>query len=147
MKRALYDLAAVIGRLALGVVFVAHGWAKAQRGVDATARGFAEWNIPAPRVSAWFVIAGELGGGIMLVLGLLTALAGAALFVIMVGALVFVHAGHGLMLANSGFELVLALGAVALLLAVGGPGRISLDHLIFGRRREVKPAEAVPQPV
>ncbi|GAA0990396.1 DoxX family protein [Acrocarpospora macrocephala] len=146
MRRALYDMAALVGRLALGVVFIAHGWAKYKRGVDATAQGFAEWNIPVPRISAWFAIAAELGGGILLVLGLLTMLAGAALFVLMAGALMFVHVGHGILLANGGFELVLALGAVALLLAVAGPGRISLDYVLFGRRREAKSVPSVAQP-
>ncbi|GAA0376297.1 hypothetical protein Acor_31860 [Acrocarpospora corrugata] len=146
MRRALYDLAALVGRVALGVVFIGHGWAKYQRGVEATAKGFADWSIPAPRISAYFAIIAELGGGILLVLGLLTMLAGTALFVLMAGALIFVHAGNGILLANSGFELVLALGAVALLLAVAGPGRISLDYLLFGRRREAKSGASVPQP-
>lgn len=143
MKQVLYDVAALVGRVALGVIFVQHGWAKFQRGVDATARGFADWNIPAPRISAWFAVAAELGGGALLMLGLLTALAGAALFVVMAGAFTYVHVGHGILLENNGFELVLALGSAALLLAVAGPGRASLDHLLFGRSA-AEEASAVP---
>ncbi|MER5326379.1 DoxX family protein [Streptosporangium roseum] len=137
MRRLLYDLAALIARLVLGVIFIAHGWQKLRSGgIDATTAGFATLGVPMPRVAAAFTIAVELGGGILLLLGLLTPLVGFLIAVEMLGAFIFAHMGKGVFVSEGGFELVGALGSAALLLAAGGAGRFSLDHLIFGRRRD-----------
>ncbi|MGW3369448.1 DoxX family protein, partial [Streptosporangium canum] len=137
MRRLLYDLAALIARIVLGVVFIAHGWQKLSGGgVDAAAAGFTSMGIPMARVAATFAIFVELIGGILLILGLLTPLVGLLLAVDMLGAFIFAHMRKGVFVSEGGFELVGALGAAALLLAAGGAGRISLDHLIFGRRRD-----------
>ncbi|ACZ89952.1 DoxX family protein [Streptosporangium roseum] len=137
MRRLLYDLAALIARLVLGVVFIAHGWQKlSSGGIDATTAGFATMGVPMPRVAATFAILVELGGGILLLLGLLTPLVGFLIAVDMLGAFIFAHMGKGVFVSEGGFELVGALGSAALLLAAGGAGRFSLDHLIFGRRRD-----------
>lgn len=141
MKRTAYDIAALIARIGLGVIFIQHGWTKWQNGVEATARSFSRWGIPAPKVSAWFAIIAELGGGILLILGLATVVAGLAIFVTMAVAFVYVHVRHGILLENNGFELVVALGSAALLLAVCGAGRVSLDHLLFRRRSHEAAAE------
>ncbi|MFI6794632.1 DoxX family protein [Streptosporangium canum] len=137
MRRLLYDLAALIARIVLGVVFIAHGWQKLSGGgVDAAAAGFTSMGIPMAHVAATFAIFVELAGGILLILGLLTPLVGLLLAVDMLGAFIFAHMRKGVFVSEGGFELVGALGAAALLLAAGGAGRISLDHLIFGRRRD-----------
>jgi putative oxidoreductase len=36
---------------------------------------------------------------------------------------------------QNGYELVLTLGAASLLFVAVGPGRYSLDHVLFGRRK------------
>ncbi|MDP9866178.1 MULTISPECIES: DoxX family protein [Streptosporangium] len=146
MRRALYDLAALIARLVLGVIFIAHGWQKLSAGgVEATATMFASAGVPLPRVAAAFAIVVEFGGGVLLILGLLTPLVGLLIAADMLGAFFFVHSRAGVFVTEGGFELVGALGSAALLLAAGGAGRISLDHLIFGRRREARRrAENVP---
>ncbi|GAA4236310.1 putative oxidoreductase [Streptosporangium album] len=137
MRRSLYDLAALIARIVLGAIFVVHGWQKLNTGgLDGTAAMFGSAGVPMPRISAGFAMAVELGGGILLILGLLTPLVGLLLAADMLGAFIFVHSRNGLLIAEGGFELVGALGSAALLLAAGGAGRISLDHLLFGRRRE-----------
>lgn len=137
MRRSLYDLAALIARIVLGVILIAHGWQKVRNGgLDGTAAMFASAGVPMPRISAGFAMAVELGGGILLILGLLTPLVGLLIAVDMLGAFIFVHSRKGVFISEGGFELVGALGAAALLLAAAGAGRISLDHLIFGRRRQ-----------
>ncbi|MEU9833843.1 DoxX family membrane protein [Streptosporangium sp. NPDC048047] len=136
MRRSLYDVAALIARIVVGVVFVAHGWQKLTGGgAGATAAQFAGMGVPLPEASAWYAIVVELIGGILLILGLLTPLAGLLLAIDMLGAVLFVHR-RALFVGEGGFELAGALGSAALLLAAGGAGRISLDHLFFGRRRE-----------
>ncbi|MGY1637583.1 DoxX family protein [Geodermatophilus sp. SYSU D00742] len=130
------DLAVLLARVAVGLVFVAHGWQKLfTNGIDGTAAFFDSVGVPAASAAAWLAALVELAGGAALALGLAVPAAGLVLLVDMVGALFFVHAGAGLFVEQGGYELVLTLGAAALLLAAVGAGRYSLDHLLTSRRR------------
>lgn len=130
------DLAVLVTRLAVGVVFFAHGWQKLfTNGIDGTAAFFDQVGVPAAPAAAWFAAVVELAGGAALVLGLAVPVAALLLLLDMIGAFAFVHAGAGLFVDQGGYELVLVLGAATLLLAAIGPGRFSLDHLLTGRRR------------
>ncbi|WP_194151117.1 DoxX family protein [Thermomonospora catenispora] len=145
-SRPVYDVVALLGRLGVGFVFLAHGWQKIEVGVTATAEGFERMDVPAPTVAAIYATFTELLGGLALVLGLGLPIAGTLLFVDMLGAFVFVHAAHGVFLvdqgrAQGGFELVLVLGLASLLFAAGGGGRLTLDHRLLSRR-DRKAAEA-----
>ena len=129
------DLALLVGRLGLGIIFLAHGWQKiATNGIDGTAAFFEQVGVPAAPVAAWLAAVVELAGGAALIVGLAVPVAGLLLVVDMIGAFAFVHAGAGLFVEQGGYELVLVLGAATLLLAVIGAGRFSLDHLLTGRR-------------
>ena len=129
------DLAVLVTRVAVGLVFFAHGWQKLfTNGIDGTAAFFAQVGVPAAPAAAWLAAVVELAGGAALILGLAVPVAGLLLVVDMIGAFAFVHAGAGLFVEQGGYELVLTLGAAALLLAVIGAGRFSLDHLLTGRR-------------
>ncbi|WP_434743568.1 DoxX family protein [Micromonospora sp. SH-82] len=130
------DLGILLARIGVGIVFFAHGWQKlVTNGVEGTAAFFDQVGVPLPTLSAWFATGVELVGGAALILGALVPIAGILLALNMVGAFVFVHAGNGLFVDQGGYELVLTLGAAALLLASVGAGRLSVDHLLFGRRR------------
>ncbi len=129
------DLGLLIARVMLGVILVAHGWQKAvTMGLDATTAGFTQMGVPMPAASAAIATAVELGGGVLLILGLLTPLAGLAVAAELAGAFYFVHMGHGIFVSDGGWELVGALALAGLVFAVVGPGRISVDALL-GRRR------------
>ncbi|PKW17352.1 putative oxidoreductase [Saccharopolyspora spinosa] len=135
------DFFALIGRLGIGIILLAHGWQKLiGYGPDAVAQSFAAMHIPLPQVSAWFATLVELVGGVFLVLGLLLPLVGVLVAIEMAGAVLLVHLPHGLF-SPMGFELPLAIGAAALALGFNG-GHWSLDHGLFGRRRT--PAEPTP---
>lgn len=131
----LADAGLLIGRLALGVIFVAHGWQKfndiGHGGVTAMFKGL---GIPMPSLAAAFATWVEMLGGLALILGLLTPVAGVLLAANMAGALWFAHLDKGLFATKGGYELVLILGATALLLACTGAGRFSLDAVLFGGR-------------
>jgi putative oxidoreductase len=130
------DVALLLTRLAVGVVFLAHGWQKlSTNGIDGTAAFFDQVGVPLPTASAWASALVELLGGAALVLGLGLPVAGLLLAANMLGAFLFVHVGNGLFVTDGGYELVLVLGAVSLLLAAVGGGRFSLDHLLRNRRR------------
>jgi putative oxidoreductase len=137
------DLALLVSRVAVGVVFLAHGWQKLfSNGIDGTAAFFDSVGVPAASAAAWLAAVVELAGGAALILGLAVPVAGLLLLVDMIGALFFVHAGAGLFVEQGGYELVATLGAAALLLAVIGAGRYSVDHLLTGRRRTAQPVGA-----
>jgi putative oxidoreductase len=133
------DLALLIARVAIGVIFFAHGWQKlTTMGLDGTEQGFRAMGIPAPAISSLYATFVELVGGALLIIGALVPLAGLLLFLNMAGALLFVHLDKGLFVDKGGYELVLALGAASLMLAALGGGRYGVDglrHRSRGRSR------------
>ncbi|GII62943.1 hypothetical protein Skr01_30280 [Sphaerisporangium krabiense] len=131
----LSHLGLLLLRLALGVIFVAHGWQKlSTMGHSATVAMFEQMNAPLPTVSAVYATWVELLGGLALIVGLGLPIAGLLLFLDMAGAFLFVHVGHGVFVTDGGFELVLALGAGSLALALLGGGRYGVDGLLSARR-------------
>ncbi|MFG3700213.1 DoxX family protein [Micromonospora sp. NPDC047620] len=137
------DVAMLLARIGVGIVFFAHGWQKlVTNGVDGTAAFFDQAGVPLPTMSAWFATGVELLGGAALILGAVVPIAGVLLALDMLGAFIFVHAGNGLFVDKGGYELVLVLGAASLLLAAVGAGRLSVDHLLTGRHRAAEPAPA-----
>src|SRR5437588_1903185 len=97
------DLGALIGRIGLSVIFIAHGYQKfAQWGIGGTTASFTKMGIPAPTLSAWYAALVEVAGGAALVVGFALPVAGILLAVDMAGALVFVHAGHGFFSSSGG---------------------------------------------
>ena len=125
LPAAVRDPALLLARLVLGAIFIAHGWQKAgQNGIAATTEGFADMGVPLAGIAAPLVACVELIGGALLILGVLTSIAGLA--ITMAVAAFLVHLGSGVFVTEGGWELVGALGAGALLLAAVGPGRIAL---------------------
>jgi putative oxidoreductase len=123
------DLAALIGRLGVGAVFIAHGWQKFfEYGLDGTAASFVQMGVPAATASAWYAAVVELVAGVMLIVGAALPVAGVLLALDMAGALVLVHLPNG-MLAPNGYQLVLVLGVAALALGFNG-GAYSLDRVL-----------------
>lgn len=125
----------LVTRVILGVVLVAHGWQKfTEWGLAGTTASFQEMGVPVPPVTALIASIVELGGGILLILGLFTTVAGVLVALNMLGAVLFVHAPFGVFVAGNGWELVAVIGLASLIFALVGAGRISLDALIAGRR-------------
>jgi putative oxidoreductase len=113
-------------RVALGVVFLAHGLEKAGD-LQGTEQFFGSLGIPAAALMAPVATFTEIIGGALLIAGLLTPLAALALAVDMLVAYITVHAGEGFFAADGGYELVMLLGLTCLGLAATGAGRFSLD--------------------
>ena len=121
-------------RVVVGFLFAAHGWQKYNEFTIAGTQGaFTQMGVPAADLVAPVVATLELVGGIALVLGLATRPIAILLTLNMVGAIALVHAPAGIFVEAGGFELVLMLGASALAVALIGPGKFSLDNLMFGR--------------
>ncbi len=70
----------------------------------------------------------ELGAGLLLVIGLLTPLACAAVISVMLVAGLLAHRKNGFFVFKDGYEYVLLIAVVCLALATLGPGRFSVDN-------------------
>lgn len=128
------SLGLLVLRVVVGITFLMHGWQKVSEwGFSGTAQSFEGMGVPAPAASAAFAIVVELVGGIALIFGVFTRIAGALLALDMVGALVLVHMTSGFFAAEGGVELVLILAAAALALAFTGPGRYAVASAVPSR--------------
>lgn len=124
------DIALLVVRLVLGIIFIFHGWDKIfVTGVDKTAGYFVSVGIPQAELTVWLVAVLELIGGALLILGLLAPTVAMMLIIEMAGALWAVHWGNGLFAKDNGAELVLALMCSLFLIFVFGSGKLSLDRL------------------
>ncbi|OFZ20904.1 MAG: hypothetical protein A2X94_04775 [Bdellovibrionales bacterium GWB1_55_8] len=126
------DWILVITRVVIGITFMMIGSGKIQNpfqwmGADATV----------PALFQALAAISEFGGGLALILGLLTRLGALGITFTMVGAIIFhlnmgdpyIHAGGG-----RSYQLATAYLLIALLVLLAGPGRFSLDRNIFGTR-------------
>lgn len=133
------DYAALILRLALGVMFIAHGLLKIMvftlpgtvQFFDSV--GFAGW-------MAYPVTILEISGGTLLILGIATRWTAIALIPVLLGAL-SVHLGNGWLYtnANGGWEYVVFLTMACTVQALLGDGAHSIRPLIPAGQ---KPAHA-----
>src|SRR4051794_36500025 len=126
------DLALVVLRVSLGIVFIAHGYNHVFGGgkIAGTARWFESLGMRPGPLHAWTASLTEIGSGVLLVLGLLTPLACAGVVGTMVVALVTNHLRNGFFIfrPGEGYEYVMSLTLTAIGLAGVGPGKWSLDH-------------------
>jgi putative oxidoreductase len=121
-------------RVAVGVVFIAHGAQKLFVMTPAGLGGFfTQLGIPLPLATAWFIIAVELVGGIAMVAGLGTRVVAALFAAIMAVAFATVHGPQGFFLPN-GYEFVMVLFAASSTLVVQGAGAFALDNMLWERK-------------
>jgi putative oxidoreductase len=116
------DLALLILRVVLAAVMLAHGLPKVT-GFAGTAGFFASAGVPAPTLAAAYAAAVEVGGGILILLGVAVDLVGLLFAVDMLGAIVFVASKHGF---TGGWEFEFTLLCIAVALALAGPGAYSI---------------------
>ena len=109
-------------RLGLGLVFIAHGWAKLAH-LQETISFFATAGFPS--FVAYIVSLGEFVGGIAMITGVMTKWAGFGISIIMAGAVYFTW-GNGFI---GGYEFPLILLLTALGIAFAGPGTMTVYAL------------------
>jgi putative oxidoreductase len=147
MRRWLYpDSVSVLGsagllllRVPVGLAFLVHGWPKIQNPF-----GWMGPEVSVPAILQFFAAVAEFGGGLLLLPGLLTRIAGAGVAATMVGAMVLYHIPVGSPFigvpGQASYELVIVYLACGLLLFLSGAGRYSADRLAFGI--QVEPQQA-----
>lgn len=135
VRSTLEPLALTLLRIATGVIMATHGWQKFQD-VPAWINTLQGMGVPAPQFSAYLSIAGELGGGLGLILGLLTPIAAFGVFCTMAVAVFKVHFKNGLLASANGFEYPMTLMLIGLYFIMRGAGPISLDALFCRKKHE-----------
>src|SRR3954465_5535412 len=127
------DLALFVLRIVVGGLFAAHGAQKlfgafGGHGIAGTGQFFEALGLRPGERHARVAGLSEFGGGLLLVLGLLTPLGAAAIIGVMTVAVLTVHAPKGWQNTEGGYEYNAVLAAVAFALAAAGPGGWSVDH-------------------
>ncbi|RJQ13472.1 DoxX family protein [Candidatus Parcubacteria bacterium] len=113
-------------RIALAAVFIVHGWQKIQN-IEGTVAFFATLGLAS--FWAYVVTAVEFVGGLAMLLGILTDIAGVLIAIDMFFAIYLVHFKNGFT-GIGGYEFALTLLLTALAVALIGPGRYSLSGLV-----------------
>jgi putative oxidoreductase len=129
------SLSLLLVRLVMGTAFMYHGWPKIQHPMA--------WMWPdahVPAVLQLLAAVAEFAGGAALILGLLSRLASLGIASNMVVALGMVHLPHGDPFVSptggKSFELAAIYLACAILFLILGPGRLSIDALLFRVRQK-----------
>jgi putative oxidoreductase len=132
--------AALVLRLALGTMFIAHALLKVMVFTLPGTVQFFE-SIGLPGVFAYATVAAELGGGVLLILGIGTRWVSAALIPVLLGAL-WVHSGNGWLFtaAKGGWEYPAFLTFAALAQALLGDGAYALNGRTTRRSAELRAA-------
>ena len=127
----LHPLALLVLRLGLGAIMIAHGAQKLFGGMPRFMGLLNNFGIP--WWMAYLTVTAEFGGGILVLVGLLTRLGALAICVDMAVAISKVHWKNGLVSSPGkvGYEFPLACGIIAFALIFMGAGPISLDQAFF----------------
>lgn len=128
------DIGLLVLRVGIGLLFLYHGFPKITGGVERwTELGQAMGNLGisfAPAFWGFMAAIAEFGGGLALILGILTRpFAGLLLFTMVVAVTHVLNSGRGM----SGAAYAIAMAVVFLSLAITGAGAYSLDQRL--RRR------------
>lgn len=129
------DLALLVVRLIVGVIFALHGSQKVLGAFGGP--GLVKMGEDMG-VLGYLVSIGEFFGGLGLIFGFLTRFSAAANIVIMLGAIAMVHGKNGFFMGltpkstmeDSGFEYNLALIGLLAAILIAGPGRFAIGRIL-----------------
>jgi putative oxidoreductase len=126
------ELASLILRLGLGVMFMAHGLQKTfglfgGPGMDGFSKMLAGLGFSPATFWAYLAAYVELLGGLALITGLSTRISSLLLLILIVVATAKVHLAKGFFLSNGGFEYNLIIACVCLALMIMGTGKYGIN--------------------
>jgi putative oxidoreductase len=125
------DVALLIARIIVGVIFMAHG---AQKLFGAFGGPGLSAVVGMMGPLGYLVSIGEFFGGLGLVVGFLSRFSAASIIVIMLGAIAMVHLKVGFFMnwmgnqGGEGFEYHLLAIAIVLVIVIAGPGRYAIGR-------------------
>ena len=140
MNTTRLDGIAALGRLLLAAIFIMGGASKLTTSAE-LASAIAAKGLPLPEVGAWVAIAIELLGGLAVLVGFQTRLAGLALaaWCIVTAAIYHYVPGDRNMMIHFWKNVSMAGGFLQL--AAWGGGAWSIDAMFARRARQLQPAE------
>lgn len=126
------DTGLLILRIVVGLLLAGHGAQKllgwfGGSGLSGTGEFMESLGLRPGRPMALLAGLGEVIGGLLLGLGLLTPFGAMAVIGVLLTAVATAHADKGAWATNGGWELPLTYAAAASMLAFTGPGRFSVD--------------------
>jgi len=124
------DLALLMLRVVFGICVFKHGWGKTFHIEDLDKF----WNVPVPL--AWVVAAVQIGGAVSMILGLLTvpfAVAMAIVHAVATYKLITMAQEPFVAPSRHSWSIGLLYTLIPAVIALAGPGRYSLDALLFPR--------------
>ncbi len=124
------ESSALLLRVWLGAMMITHGFGKVFGDNSKFIAGVEEMGFPLPAFFGWAAALSEFAGGIFLTLGLFTRFWSLMALATMAVAAFIAHADDPF----KNKELAFTYLAMSLVVFLLGPGRASLDHLIFGRK-------------
>ena len=134
-------------RVTLGIVMGAHGVQKAfgwfnGYGWDNTIGYFS--SVGVPTALGGLVILIETLGALLLIIGFAGRINAALIGIVMAGAFSIDHLPNGFFMnwegasRGEGYEFDLLFWAIAVVITVNGSGALSIDRMIYGKRRDKK---------
>jgi putative oxidoreductase len=128
-------------RLVVGYGFIAHGYAKFDRGPETFAVILHTLGVPLPFLMAWLTTLVEMIGGLAILAGAFVPIVSLPMAIVLVTALFTVHLPYGffsvrlvqvtasdIKFGPVGYEIILLYLAGLLALALGGAGPLSIDR-------------------
>jgi putative oxidoreductase len=133
----LQPIALLVLRVVIGAIMIGHGYDKIFGG-GMMAHYHRVQGLGLPGILAFPSAFAEFFGGILVLLGLFTRYAAAAILIDMLVAIWKVHWQNGL-LGDHGYEFPLSISAICFTLICYGPGPLALE--ILRKRRRMGPAK------
>ena len=124
----------LLGRMLGSAIFISGGWTKLMA-MSATVGYFDKIGLPLPQVAYAVAVAVELGGGLLLLLGLFTRPVAVVLAVFCVATALIAHSNLSDRMQEINFMKNMAMTGGYLAFAAAGAGAFSLDAML--RRRTV----------
>ena len=141
-NRSAVDWALLIGRIIVGVVFMAHG---SQKLFGAFGGPGLSGVVQMMGPLGYLVTIGEFFGGLGIIVGFLSRFSAAAIIVIMLGAIAMVHGKVGFFMnwmgqqGGEGFEYHLLAIAILSTILIAGPGRFAIGRFLPLPKRNDQP--------
>jgi putative oxidoreductase len=131
------SVAALLARILGSAIFILSGWAKVMAGAG-VAGSMAKHGLPYPMLAAIVADIVELGGGVLLLVGLFTRPAAVVLAVWCVATALVAHADWSNPANKVNFMKNMAMTGGYIAIATLGAGELSLDAMLRRRRVVVR---------
>ncbi len=130
MRMSLIDISLLLIPVALGTIFIGHGFQKlfgafGGGGIEQVTGMVTGLGLNPPQVWAYVLALTESIGGIFLLLGIIPRISAALIAIVMLVAIIKIHWANGFFLSNGGFEFPYLIVMSCLAIIISGGGKLS----------------------